>query len=46
MATHSIGTALEYICKCTVMTRQHFAAELAQILIAVTAQYIRQFEHR
>src|SRR3989339_688168 len=45
MATHDIGTALEYICKCTMLTRQHFFAEFVQILIAVTAQDIRYFQH-
>jgi hypothetical protein len=46
MATHSIGTALEYICKCAALAGQHFLAELLYILIAVAPQDIRHFEHR
>ena len=45
MATHNIGTALEYICKCAAMTRQHFVAEFVQILIAVATEDIRYFQH-
>ncbi len=45
MATHDCCTAVQYICKGPMLTRQHLLAEPLQILISVTAQDIRDFEH-
>ena len=45
MATHSRCTAMEYVLEGAVMTWHHFFTIPIQILIAITAKNIRNFQH-